>query len=231
MDFLYDIEYVLVGLSDWHAFTTLKKCFQYYLSICRLIICLRVCWSTLNALSKSICVFFCITAFYTRICRCWCTMSMMQCVHVHIPQLTYHLRWTSPYIFGKVHINKEEIVVLMLCKSHATSNMLDINNFMMIWTKTIQFHCRSRKKITKYMPRVNALHQLVFLWKGPPTLRPLRSSGQVPAGYLALVSPQGIGEKKWEAFNHHQKKTPENMETYSVDLLTLVFSQGWILFR
>lgn len=153
--------------------------------------------------------FFASLHIYTRICRCWCTMSMMQCVHVHIPQLTYHLRWTSPYIFGKVHINKEEIVVLMLCKSHATSNMLDINNFMMIWTKTIQFHCRSRKKITKYMPRVNALHQLVFLWKGPPTLRPLRSSGQVPAGYLALVSPQGIGEKKWEAFNHHQKITPE----------------------
>ena len=59
------------------------------------------------------------------------------------------------------------------------------------------------------MPRVNALHQLVFLWKGPPTLRPLRSSGQVPAGYLALVSPQGIGEKNEKHSITIKKITPE----------------------
>ena len=42
-----------------------------------------------------------------------------------------------------------------------------------------------------------------FLPKGPPTLRPPRSSGQVPAEYLALVPPDTHGSLK-------------NNETYSV---------------
>ena len=131
---------------------------------------------------RVLCVFFLHHCIFIRECvdvdvQCgWCNACMCTS-HNYI---TYHFRWTSPYIFGRVHINREEIVVLMLCKSDATSNMLDINSFMMIWTKIIQFHCRNRKKITKYA-KSECPSPSGFLWKGPPTLRPLRSSGQVPA--------------------------------------------------